>query len=115
MTAKEPDFTPIYRSGKLVAGIEFNKMIPVPLNQVRPLDMELRKYDTSRNHEAKLLRKYEYDWCNSHKDAIINKAQSLYSMYIKKDSNYKNIKYCLDFPSLEIICKKYEREHPAQH
>ena len=115
LTAKEPDFTPIYMNGKLVAGIEFNKMIPVPLNQVRPLDIEIHNHDGIALKKKKILRKYEYTWCNSHKDEIIQKAQKLYTMYLTKDSAYKNIAYCVDFPSLEAICRKYAYEHPARN
>lgn len=115
LTAKEPDFTPIYRNGNLVAGLEFNKMIPVPLNQIRPLDMEMRKHDSDKRKEAKELRIYEQNWCNKNKDLIIDKATKLYNMYVNKDKNYKNIKYCVNFPKLEILCAKYSSLHQPQH
>lgn len=115
LTTKEPDFMPIYCKGKLVAGIEFNKMIPVPLNQIRPLDIIVRKHDSKRLIDKKELRKYEYEWCNRHKDAIIRKARSLYDLFGTKDPDYKNIKFCLDFYKLERICDEYEKKHMPQH
>ena len=115
LTSKELDFTPIYRKGKLVAGVEFNKMIPVPLNQIRPLDMNLRRHDNAKVKESKLLRRYEYEWCNSHRNEIVKKAQELYTMYVEDDVRYKNKKYCLNFPELDKIFNKYELDHPAQY
>ena len=114
LTAKEPDFTPIYRKGRLVSALEFNKMIPVPTNQIRPLDMNIRNHDTEGRRKAKELRIYEQNWCNEHKEKIREKAISLYNMYVNKDDNYKNIAYCSDFPRLEKICKMYEQNHPPR-
>ena len=115
LTSREPDFTPIYKKGKLIAGIEFNKMIPVPLNQIRPLDLEIRRHDNNKTRENKMIRMYEYEWCNNHKNQIIHKAQHLYDMYINKDASYKNIKYCVDFIRLEVICRQYEIKCPPQY
>ena len=110
-----PEAVALLRKGKLVAGVEFNKMIPVPLNQIRPLDMNLRRHDNAKVKESKLLRRYEYEWCNSHRNEIVKKAQELYTMYVEDDVRYKNKKYCLNFPELEKICNKYELDHPAQY
>ena len=115
LTAKEPDFTPIYKSGKMIAAIEFNKMIPVPLNQIRPLDLESHKHDNKSLLIKKALRKYECNWCNQHKDEIQLKAQKLYDMVINHDASYKNINYCVNFSDLERICDQYECLHSPQH
>lgn len=115
LTNKEPDFMPIYRKGKMVAALEFNKMIPVPLNQIRPLDMKLRMHDSEGRKKAKELRIYEEKWCNNHSKEIESKALVLYKMYVDKDRSYKNIKYCIDFPQIEELCSEYEKQHPAQH
>lgn len=116
LTAKEPDFTPIYRKGKMIAGIEFNRMIPVPLNQVRLFDNEIHLHDNRQTIEEKEKRKYEENWCNKHKEQIIEKAQTLYNLYLANNrKNYKNIDECLDFPALEKICKVYAENHKPQH
>lgn len=115
LTAKEPDYTPIYRKGQLLAGIEFNKMIPVPLNQVRELDIESREHDSRSNRWEKERRRYEIVWCNKHAEEIVRKAEMLYRMRINNDPSYKNIAYCLNFPALEAICDEYEKNHPKQH
>ena len=115
LTNKEPDFMPIYRCGKMVSALEFNKMIPVPLNQIRPLDTEIRKHDPEGRRQAKELRIYEEIWCNNHAKEIKSKALLLYKLYAEKDESYKNIKYCIDFKQIEILCSEYEKQHPAQH
>ena len=115
LTNKEPDFMPIYRNGRMVAAMEFNKMIPVPLNQVRLLDTKIRKHDPEGRKQAKELRIYEEKWCNNHAEEIEKKALILYKMYADKDKSYKNIKYCIDFQQIEKLCSEYEKKHPAQH
>lgn len=90
-------------------------MIPIPLNQIRPLDIIIHKHDSENLKSKKSLRQYEYYWCNQHRDEIQQKAQKLYDMYTRRDPQYKNIQYCVNFLSLEIICDQYNLTHAPQH
>ena len=53
--------------------------------------------------------KQELDWCNQHRDIIINKANVLYNKYVS-DEYFKRRKDCLNFPKLEAGCDKYNKK-----
>lgn len=52
LTNDEPDFMPIYRNGQMVAGIEFNRMIPVPDNQIREQDLNITQKDIKNGRDG---------------------------------------------------------------
>lgn len=116
LTNDEPDFMPIYRNGQMVAGVEFNRMIPVPDNQIREQDLNITQKDIKNGRDGnKELKKYEEKWCKARKTQITDKAQKLYERYVSKDITYENIDNCVNFQSLEKICHDYTIKHPSQH
>lgn len=116
LTNKKPDFIPIFKNGKMVAGIELNKMIPVPENQIRVLDINITKKDIKNGYDDdKRLRSYERNWCMTHREQIQAKAQLLYDSYISNNISDTNIPACANFPQLETICNQYAQSHPSQN
>lgn len=108
------DFGLIKKDGQIVAGIEYSRMIPVEEYLLRKIDTEEHKHDSANNKSEKLLRKYELEWCNLHKEDIVNKVNVLYNTYIS-GIEFKRRKNCLDFPLLEKVCNEYCKRHPQQH
>lgn len=103
------DFTKIIIDNKIVAGINFSRMIPVEMQQLKKIDIKLRKHDRKEVIKWKKILKQELDWCNQHRDIIINKANVLYNKYVS-DEYFKRRKDCLNFPKLEAGCDKYNKK-----
>jgi len=108
------DYSPIYIDGKLKAGIQFSRMIPVEESQLRTLDMKDHIHDLPNQKKEKQLRRDELAWVQENKDIIINKARTLYERYLSGEP-FKRKTDCLNFPQLEKLCKRYCKEHPSQH
>lgn len=108
------DYSPIIINGVPKAGIQFSRMIPVPDNVLRELDVKDHKHDLKRQKDDKRLRREELEWIRQNRHDIINKAQTLYNAYIS-GMQFKRRDDCLNFPQLETLCKDYERIHVPQH
>ena len=89
--------------GRLGA-INFNNMIPIPLEECELIDIENEENENYRN----LLYK-QIDWCNEKNNIniILNKAQNLYYKVINNKLPERIIKRCCDFKMLEEKSKKY--------
>lgn len=107
-------YSPIYIDGKLKAGIQFSRMIPVEESQLRTLDMKDHIHDLPNQKKEKQLRRDELAWVQKNKDVIINKARTLYERYLSGEP-FKRKMDCLNFPQLEKLCRMYCKEHPSQH
>ncbi len=108
------DYSPIYIDGVVRAGVQFSRMIPVTDSVLRNLDMETHKHDTAKQKADKALRRAEYQWIQDNKDVIVNKARTLYNVYVS-GQEFKRRKDCLNFSQLEKICEKYEKTHIPHH
>ncbi|MBQ6753006.1 MAG: type III toxin-antitoxin system ToxN/AbiQ family toxin [Clostridia bacterium] len=100
------DFSKITINGKVIAGINFSRMIPVEMKQLTKVDTKKRKHDIREVLARKELYRQEIEWCNDNKDIIVNKANILYNKYLSGEP-FKRKKDCLNFPELEEICKNY--------
>ena len=89
--------------GRLGA-INFNNMIPIPLEECELIDIENEENENYRN----LLYK-QIDWCNEKNNIniILNKAQNLYYKVINNKLPERIIKRCCDFKVFEEKSKKY--------
>lgn len=89
--------------GKLGA-INFNNMIPIPMEQCIKIDVENEK-----NEEYKTLLHKQIKWCNEKKNVEIirNKAKNLYEKVLNKKVPEGIIARCCDFKLLEEKSKQY--------
>ena len=108
------DITRIIIDGQITGAVEFSRMIPVEEYQIRALDMKYHKHDTPKQKEIKELRLKTLQWCQEHSEDIINKANVLYNMYISGNP-FKRKHDCLNFPALELICKRFNQIHIPQY
>lgn len=92
-------------NGKLGA-INFNNMIPIPIDECELIDVEKEKNESYRN----LLYK-QINWCNekNNNKVILNKAYNLYHKVINKKIPENIIKRCCDFKKLEEKSKEFKK------
>lgn len=103
------DFSRIIIDNKIIAALNFSRMIPVETNQLSRIDIKVRKHDNPQVVKRKQLYRQELQWCNENYDKIVNKANVLYSKYISGEY-FKRKKDCLNFIELEEICKRYNSQ-----
>jgi len=104
----------IYIDGKIVGALQFSRMIPVEDAQLRPLDMAAHPHDTKNQKAEKELRVKETIWCHQHQKEITDKCTALYDLYIS-NIPFRGRQYCLNFPEMENVCRKYNKTHIPQH
>ncbi len=104
-------FMKIIIDGKIVGALQFSRMIPVEERLLKELDLQIHKHDTKKQQVAKELRRKETEWCNEHKQEIIDKCRALYNTYITGNP-FKGRKHCLDFIKMEILYEDYIKKHP---
>lgn len=68
------DFSRIIINSKIIAALNFSRMIPVETSQLSRIDTKIRKHDTSEIAKRKQLYRQELQWCNENYDKIVNKA-----------------------------------------
>ena len=101
------DFTKILdESGNMIAALNFNLMIPVEMDQLTKVDIQIHQNDSQKIKQYKKLCQKELTWCRKHAEEIKNKANVLYQMYIGNEAFSARTR-CLNFPKLEEECKKY--------
>lgn len=103
------DFSRIIIDNKIIAALNFSRMIPVETNQLSRIDIKVRKHDNPQVVKRKQLYRQELQWCNENYDKIVNKASVLYRKYISGEY-FKRKKDCLNFIELEEICKRYNSQ-----
>lgn len=99
------DFLKI-ENGRLGA-INLNNMIPVPMQEVRKVEMNRELTDSEDTKKYKTLLENQRRWCNNHKKQIINKATNLRNVIDKPEKRHLRER-CCDFPLLEKKCLEYE-------
>ncbi len=101
------DFDKIFnRKERLIGVLNYNLMIPVTERQLLKLDLSNNPKDSEKVKYYKQLCIDELHWCRSRQEAIVNKANVLYSL-CTNDTCYKGKGRCLDFKTLEKVCDKY--------
>ena len=53
--------------------INFNNMIPVPVESLSKVDMKIRNTDSKSDVDYKNLLSNQLSWCNAHRDTILAK------------------------------------------
>ena len=99
------DFTKVYDpKGKLIAVLNFNNMIPVNREVVDEVDLVFRKQDDASMRAYKMLMRNQIDWCNTHADEIIRKANKLYRIITMDADKYRGLaRRCCNFVRLEAV------------
>ena len=100
------DFSKIEVQNRLLGVLNFNLIIPVKTNQLQPIDTIIHKRDRPNIRHYKKLCLQELAWCQAHYETISNKANVLYKKYTSGET-FSCRSRCLNFPSLENECKKY--------
>ena len=100
------DFSKIEVNGKLLGVLNFNLMIPISDEQLLLVDTGIFGRDRENNKYYKKLCAQELEWCQENSEMICNKANVLYKKYLSNES-FTGRNRCLNFPILEIACKKY--------
>ena len=87
--------------------INFNNMIPVPIECLTRVEMRITDSDTAAETAYKNLLANQLSWCNSNRERIIKQARKLYAV-ITEDRAYPELKKrCCDFKQCEIMSRKY--------
>ncbi len=103
----DSDFSKIYDGDKLIGVLNFNCMIPVNSEVIRPLNFQILSNDDSDSvHYKKLITK-QISFCQKNQDAIIKKANKLYDLIINDKASFNLRKRCCDFKKLESLLIRY--------
>lgn len=87
--------------------INFNNMIPIHNNSVKPIIPIVSPTDSQADKRYKVLLSNQLTWCNANKELIIKKAQKLYNI-IAKGSGWDSLTArCCDFVQDEIYMRRY--------
>ncbi len=100
------DFSKIIYRGRLIGVLNFNNMVPVNHLVVYPINLKFNPKDTSEERHYKELMIDQLTYCQQNQEAIIKKANKLYSMIASGKANGLLKKRCCDFIKLEEILKK---------
>lgn len=97
------DFTKIYDKERLIGVLNFNNMVPVDERYLQPVDMRVRANDPKQVRQYKIMMGKQLTWCQQNQDAIVKKANRLYSMIVGEEANNLLRKRCCDFEKLERV------------
>lgn len=96
------------KSGKLLAVLNLNNMIPIRDEYISEIDLKIHTNDIPELRRWKKLCIKELNWCQSHQSEIERLANELYRLYISNEPFGKR-KICLNFPALENECNKAKK------
>lgn len=105
----DKDFSKIYdKRGKFIGAVNFNNMIPVNDEVITRIDVNIRANDSPRDKAYKELLRDQLDWCNENKDAIVAKANKLYTQITEHpEKSFLLTKRCCKFKELEAVLARY--------
>lgn len=88
-----------------LGAINFNNMIPIPIEQCIKIDVE-----NEQDQTYKTLLYKQIHWCNERENAniILNRAKNLYNKVINKKLPQRIIDRCCDFKMLEEKSQQYK-------
>lgn len=103
------DFTKIHdKSGKLIAVLNFNNMVPVRQDVIEEIDLRIDDADDAATRSYKALMAKELDWCRSNNEAIYRKSSKLYRMVTQSPQKSRAlVKRCCNFAKLEKVLARY--------
>ncbi len=100
------DFTKIYDGEKLIGVLNFNNMIPVDEQFIRPLNIKPSPSDNANTIHYKKMSAKQLTYCQRNQEAIVRKANKLYELITSGKANSLLKRRCCDFSKLEAILKK---------
>ena len=86
--------------------LNFNLMIPIEEKQLQVIDTMIHRRDREIIKVYKTLCQQELKWCQENSEVVCNKANVLYKKYISGET-FSGRMRCLNFPKLELECRKY--------
>lgn len=101
------DFTKIMDEEKLIGVLNFNNMIPVDESCVIPLNLRITEKDDAAARNYKRMAIKQLNWCRRNQEAIIKKANKLYTMVQSEIAGGVLKKRCCDFKKLETVLWKW--------
>ncbi|MBR0093063.1 MAG: type III toxin-antitoxin system ToxN/AbiQ family toxin [Lachnospiraceae bacterium] len=102
------DFIKMVEDDKLLGVLNLNLMIPVQKAQLQKIDISVHKHDRASTVKRKEFLAKELAWCREHEREITNAVNVLYQAYTS-NAQFAARKNCLDFPTMEKACDKYNQ------
>lgn len=103
----DSDFSKIYDGEKLIGVLNFNCMIPVSQQVIRPLDFRIQPHDDAESKHYKKMVAKQLTFCQKNQDAIIRKANKLYDLIVNGKASIRLTQRCCDYKKLETVLAKY--------
>lgn len=104
------DFSKIFDGDKLIGVLNFNCMIPVNSQVIRPLDLKILTNDSAESKHYKKMVVKQLSICQKNQEAIIRKANKLYDHIISGKASLRLTQRCCDFRKLEEVLGKFKTE-----
>ena len=101
------DFMRIYDGDKLIAVLNFNEMIPVRPDVIQPLNLRPDVHDDEKTKHYKKITAKQLSFCQKNQDAIVRKANRLYTLITSGKASFNLKKRCCDFTRLESVLGRY--------
>ena len=94
-------------NGGVYGVINFNNMIPIHSNSIRPIVLTVSSTDTLSDIQYKGLLSNQLTWCNANKNIIVAKAQKLYETIKSNHAREALAARCCHFSKDEEQLKQY--------
>ena len=94
-------------NGGVYGVINFNNMIPIHSNSIRPIVLTVSSTDTLSDIQYKGLLSNQLTWCNDNKNIIVAKAQKLYETIKSNHAREALAARCCHFSKDEEQLKQY--------
>ena len=102
------DFMKIFDGDKLIAVLNFSEMIPVRGDVIQPLNMKPRTTDDEKTRHYKKMTSKQLSFCQKNQEAIVKKANKLYTLIISGKASINLQRRCCDFIRLESVLARYK-------
>lgn len=103
------DFSKMFdKKNKFIGALNFNNMIPVSEDFIKPINITPNKNDSPKDKIYKELLNNQLDWCNDNIENIVKKANKLYKFVTQTPEKSRNLtRRCCNFKKLEEVLAKY--------
>ena len=103
------DFSKMFdKKNKFIGALNFNNMIPVSDDFIKPINITPNKKDSPKDKIYKELLNNQLDWCNDNIENIVKKANKLYKFVTQTPEKSRNLtRRCCNFKKLEEVLAKY--------
>ena len=103
------DFMKVFDGEKLIAVLNFSEMIPVRPDVIQPLNMKPGPADDEKTRHYKKMTSKQLSFCQKNQDAIVRKANKLYTLITSGKASFNLQKRCCDFIRLESVLARYKK------